>query len=131
MHAVFGVQIHSLFIICVFMMVQRCVKVAVFVEIQKEHQSIFFSFSSSFVDPQCVAKLAIKDVRNKRRTDRKGKIWVHGHGFGNRQVSFESTKRNEGRWGKCLIPVDQVDRVAHNDRFITLNECIMIYKAIG
>ena len=94
----FGVQIHYVFIVGVFMMVQRCVKVAVFVEVQKKHESILFSLSSSFVDLQCVAKLAIKDVRNEGGTDRKGEIWVHGHRFGDRQVCFESTKRNEGRW---------------------------------
>ena len=67
----FGVQIHFLFIVGVCMMVQRCVKVTIFVEVQKEHESILFSLTPSFVDLQCVAKLALKDVRDKTRTDRK------------------------------------------------------------
>ena len=66
----FGLQIHSILVVG-FMMVQRCVKVTIFVEVQKEHESILFSLTPSFVDLQCVAKLALKDVRDKTRTDRK------------------------------------------------------------
>ena len=83
MQTILVVKIHFIFIRVVLMMVFSGVKVSVLVEVEKHQHAVLFSLPSSLVDPQCVAELALKDVRNKGGTDCKLEFWVFCRGMSN------------------------------------------------
>ena len=83
MQTILGVKIHFIFIRDVLMMVFSGVEVSVLVEVEKYQQPVLFSLPSSLVDPQCVAELALKDVRKKGGTDCKVEFWVFCRGMSN------------------------------------------------
>ena len=97
-HTVLGVQIHPTFPADACILFQRCEEITILVEVQQEHQPILFPFPSSFIDLQCVAELALKDVGDKGGTDGKREVRMDGHGMGHTQVCLEATKGNECGW---------------------------------